>query len=287
MQSTPVNTYGMFAVQSAGPDGIFDNGDDIIMENKYVVVNGVGQVVTEFPDIDPNHSHSYVLRVTEPLFLMSPATCQQAAQYYYSCSCGKMNGSYFTFGVADPDAHGTIVKEPEKKIPDDYAVHYTHSRCSLCNIVLDTVENPHRPNAEGLECLDCHQTLHIHIYDKEVEANQYKKNDANCTEPLTYYKSCECGAASPDTTFVKGGPLGHIPEEDPTLSHKATNATCADYATYYLVCSRCGAKDTNTYEYIAGGKNPTNHVGGTRIEYESISNAMHIKKTICKEERLF
>ncbi len=46
MQSTPVNTYGMFAVQSAGPDGLFDNGDDIIMENKYVVVNGVGQVVT-------------------------------------------------------------------------------------------------------------------------------------------------------------------------------------------------------------------------------------------------
>lgn len=280
VQSTPVNTYGMFAIQSAGPDGIFDNGDDIVMENKYVVVNGVGQVVTEFPEIDPNHSHSYVLRITDPLFLKSPATCQSAAVYYYSCECGKMNGTDFTFGVADPEAHGTIVKEQVKKVPVDYAAHQTVSKCSLCNVVLGTVENPHRADATGEHCLDCNEQLHIHIYDKEIEANQYKKNDANCTEPLTYFKSCECGAASPDETFTKGTALGHNYTKE-TLTYKASDANCRDYATYFLVCHGCDGKGTAVYNYVAGGKNPARHVGGTRIEYERVDDSRHIKNTIC------
>lgn len=49
---------------------------------------------------------------------------------------------------------------------------------------------------------------HIHRYELEKVAEEYKKSDATCTEPASYYKSCICGAHG-EETFETGKPLGH------------------------------------------------------------------------------
>ncbi len=70
---------------------------------------------------------------------------------------------------------------------------------------------------------------HQHTFDQEVTYAKFYKNGANCTEPVTYYKSCLCGESGSET-FTVGEALGHSYEEkwsfNPT--HHWHAATCCD-----------------------------------------------------------
>lgn len=46
------------------------------------------------------HTHSYNIKNVDEKYLMSEATCKNAATYYYSCSCGEKGSETFTVGQA-------------------------------------------------------------------------------------------------------------------------------------------------------------------------------------------
>ena len=55
------------------------------------------------------HIHSFTEKNTDAKYLKSAASCEQAAQYYYSCICGKKGEPYFRYGS---ETGHTFVTEP-------------------------------------------------------------------------------------------------------------------------------------------------------------------------------
>lgn len=54
---------------------------------------------TESGTTPPAHTHAYTLQSTDAKFLANAATCQAAATYYYSCSCGEKDSATFEVGA--------------------------------------------------------------------------------------------------------------------------------------------------------------------------------------------
>ena len=48
------------------------------------------------------HTHQFIKKDTAEAYLQANATCESAASYYYSCSCGKKGEQTFTSGLALP-----------------------------------------------------------------------------------------------------------------------------------------------------------------------------------------
>ncbi len=99
---------------------------------------------------------------------------------------------------------------------------------------------------------------HQHTFDQEVTYAKYFKNGANCTEPVTYFKSCLCGEISGET-FIIGEALGHTYEDKWSFdtTHHWYAATCCDdkkdYAEHFFsenggkqVCA-CGYEEDMPY----------------------------------------
>ena len=85
-----------------------------------------------------------------------------------------------------------------------------------------------------------------HSFVKEVATEDYLATEATCTEPATYYYSCECGVKGTET-FKSGDPIPHTYNvENAEADYIATEATCTEPATYYYSCE-CGAKGTETF----------------------------------------
>ena len=108
-----------------------------------------------------------------------------------------------------------------------------------------------------LKCSDCeygvieafgHNNEPPVVVDKVDVA--YVKNEANCTNPAIYYKSCGvCGQKSSDT-FEYGTPIEHVfTKQVITNDYKKTNATTTSKAQYYYCCENCNEKGTETFEY--------------------------------------
>ena len=93
-----------------------------------------------------------------------------------------------------------------------------------------------------------------HSFVKEVATEDYLATEATCTEPATYYYSCECGASSKDTSdekvFAAGETVSHtFDKEEATEKYFVSGATCTEKAKYYKSCSVCGEKGTEIFEY--------------------------------------
>ncbi|MBQ8788511.1 MAG: hypothetical protein IJZ58_03245 [Oscillospiraceae bacterium] len=94
-----------------------------------------------------------------------------------------------------------------------------------------------------------------HSFVKEVATKDYLATEATCTEPATYYYSCECGVKGTET-FKSGDPIPHTYNvENAEDGYLATEATCTEPATYYYSCE-CGAssKDTSDEKVFAAGE---------------------------------
>ena len=93
-----------------------------------------------------------------------------------------------------------------------------------------------------------------HNFNKEVVDEKYIATEATCTEPATYYYSCECGASSKGTSdekvFAAGETVPHtFDKEEATEKYFVSGATCTEKAKYYKSCSVCGEKGTEIFEY--------------------------------------
>ena len=49
-------------------------------------------------DIQPTHNCEFTEKVTQSYYNAQPATCQNKATYFYSCTCGKKGTETFEYG---------------------------------------------------------------------------------------------------------------------------------------------------------------------------------------------
>lgn len=122
--------------------------------------------------------------------------------------------------------------------------------------------------SEGVKtftCTDCSETvtepipkLPEHTFNLEVPEEAYLKSAANCTEAAVYYKSCACGEADAENTFLYGSPLGHRFGEAEAVDAEQHKSVCAECGHEELeahtfsgnTCTECG------YEKIAAPTSP-------------------------------
>ena len=206
-------------------------------------------------------AHAYDQSSATKEFEKAPATCTTYAVYHYSCVCGVKGTETFNGTEYADHVYGNNVKEENlvSGATCTAAAVYKKS-CNACGVVSGTETFASGTSlghtggtatcTQRAVCTRCEQPYGStlpHTYNKEVQIAAYKKNDASCTERLTYYKSCVCGDKG-TATFTVGTTLPHsYVEKVATTSYLCTAASCEQPATYYTSCT-CGAKGSETFE---------------------------------------
>ena len=118
----------------------------------------------------------------------------------------------------------------------------------------DTDHHWHECTAEKCDVTDNSKKdgYAAHKYDQKVVKDEYKvPNSGSCTEPVSYYDSCVCGAKGTET-FTNGSAMGHqwieLPNEDALMSP----ADCENAAVYYKTCSVCKKHDDASQTFVYG-----------------------------------
>ena len=99
-----------------------------------------------------------------------------------------------------------------------------------------------------------------HTYNQETVKPEALKSAADCVNPATYYKSCECGKVSTNDneTFPYGSALTHN-----MTHHEAVDPTCTQTGNKeYWSCSRCNKNFSDS-----GGTTEINDVTLDRVEH--------------------
>lgn len=157
------------------------------------------------------HIHSFTEKNTDAKYLKSAASCEQAAQYYYSCICGKKGEPYFHYGS---ETGHTFVTEPGYPPTCTTTGLTDRVYCSVCDFTLyyefDIEETGHSfdPEDATAPCSRCGLAPHIHSFTEKNTDTKYLKRPAECTSAAIYYYSCTCGEKGYDT-FVYGTSIGH------------------------------------------------------------------------------
>ena len=162
--------------------------------------------------------------------------------YYYCAVCRR----YFS-----DEAGTTVIALSETVLPalghdftgavrdnGDGTHSFKCSRCGTYGAVIDGVQTTLVAGGKV-----------AHTFDQEKQSREYVHNYANCYEPLTYYKSCVCGAKGTDTFTPEGATaLGHDWLEFP--EQKAT-CTQAGHSMYWE-CQRCHKQGgpENAHPYV-------------------------------------
>ena len=183
--------------------------------------------------------------------LKEAATCQSAAVYYYSCTCGAIdngeNANTFVFG--EKAAHNTVYV-PAVDATCETAGNIAYYTCGSCGIAFK--------DAEATQQFSVTETVVVPAEGHVTTAHE--RVEPTCTEAgVAAYWSCNvCGKMFSDagctnviTTANRAIPkLGHeYSEQLPLAQYKATDATCSAVATYYCSCVRCGEAGTATFGY--------------------------------------
>ena len=139
------------------------------------------------------------------------------------------------------------------------------------------------------ECSICHHKEYAdHSFTREVVADEYRVGElnTNCEEGNYYYKSCECGEHSTsdaDKFYVANShdfSLETVLDGDANL---ASPATCTEPATYYYVCSHCGAFDSNHPDHVFAHGNAKGHHYGELHEEEATFGTYHSNYYFCAD----
>ncbi len=166
----------------------------------------------------------------------------------------------FTFTACDKPEH----VHDYKTVKYDNVNHWLECDCGE-----DKGKEAHVLNNNVCKCGYEKVQGHIHVFDKEIVKDSFKKCDATCTEKAKYYVSCECGEKG-DETFEVGFALEHnygvwVSNGDGTHtktcindnSHKVTNDCSGGTATEEKrpVCSVCkgeyGSVLNHTHSFTA------------------------------------
>lgn len=162
---------------------------------------------------------------------ITSATCKQGAGYRYHCSvCGAESELFFDDKVGE---HFWIDRTTEKYIKESATCQHPaiyYRKCKYCGTSSkDIAEN---------EIFEYGELGDHNYIENEIDSAKYC--DANCTTPLTYYKTCSvCGEKSYET-FTVGEALGHNYVQDTSEEYKNYPATCYSNGSYFEHCTRCG-----------------------------------------------
>ena len=192
-----------------------------------------GESYTDGKDLADEHTHDYTVKNTDSEYLAIAANCENAATYFYSCSCGEKGTTTFTNGSAN--GHNYTVKSTDNKYLDkaadcENAATYYYS-CSCGD--------------KGTETFT-HGSATEHSYTIKNTESKYLATAADCENAATYFYSCACGKKG-TTTFTSGSANGHsytVRSTDSKYLDKA--AYCENAATYFYSCA-CGKKGTETF----------------------------------------
>ena len=195
---------------------------------------------------EPPHAHVYDQTIVDEKYLESPADCNNAALYYYSCTCGAKGNETFEYGEAlghsytnykyNNDAkcevdgtetatcdHGCGVDDT--RIKENSAIGHAYGEWISNNNGTHTQtcanDNKHKITkdcnggtatcTEKAICKDCGVmyggTLN-HTYDQTIVDKEYLESPADCNNAALYYYSCTCGAKG-NETFEYGGLQAH------------------------------------------------------------------------------
>ena len=146
-----------------------------------------------------SHACVFSEEVVKPEYLAKAATCQESAQYYYSCQCGERGESVFADGKkGSHDFSAEIVAPKYAKVEatclkgGEY-----HKSCTVCG-------------TKSYYTFVVEPLAHEYVY--EIMTDKYLKEEATHQTEAVYYKSCSCGAIG-DATFL-GEKLREFTDEE-------------------------------------------------------------------------
>ena len=189
-----------------------------------------GESYTDGKDLPDEHKHDYTVKNTDSKYLDKAADCENAATYFYSCSCGAKGTTTFTSGSAN--GHSYTVKSTDSKYLDkvadcENAATYFYS-CSCGAKGTTTFTNG---SANG------------HSYTVKSTDNKYLDKVADCENAATYFYSCSCGAKGTET-FTYGSALD-VPINSISLDKSVANIEVGDTVTLNVVFDPENATDKN------------------------------------------
>ena len=181
-------------------------------------VNGNGDTVVVPTSIDPSHVHDY-----QPV-VIKKATCYEAGQIKYTCSCGDyyLVDQLSTGHVPDD---WEIVKDATE-ITDGQRVR----KCIYCDEVIASETIPATGSVDSVTNADgtvSHVPPHRHLYISTIE------REPTCTLSGLRKLTCECGDFYTESIPA----VGHVAEE----WNEVVAPTSTSYGTSQRTCAVCGA----------------------------------------------
>lgn len=169
--------------------------------------------------ITPQHQCNYTEQVTGEDYLASSATCQNAAKYYYSCTCGKVGDK--TFRVGMPIGH----EYTEEVVAEKYL--QTPATCKEKAVYIKSCKYCGKKGSSK----ESFTYGEIGVCDEraEVVSAEYLKSEATFTESAIYYKSCSGCGKKGDGTFSYGLPLRSDYTDEEKASYMPTSLTVTLY----------------------------------------------------------
>lgn len=152
------------------------------------------------------HVCNYDQLVVTDEYLFSPATCEDFAIYYYSCTCGAMGDDMFGEGDCLGHDYGLFISNHDGTHTKVCLNDDTHKVTESCSGGTATIKD--KPvcslcNTAYGSCLP-----HDHKYNQQVSTSEYLCSPATCSGKAKYYYSCECGQSGTQT-FEYGNLLDH------------------------------------------------------------------------------
>ena len=223
--------------------------------------------------------HEFNQEVVDDKYLVSAATCTSPALYYKSCVCGLAGTETFSYGQATGHSFSDKWSSDENQHWQAATCEHTTERIKVAEHIWSPGEITVQPTAttKGVKtytCTVCGRTrteevepsTHQHTFTDKWSGNTtYHWHEATCehsnvvsglgehswgqgvqtvapthtTNGTKVYTCSVCGMQKNETL----NQTHTFDQQVATSAYLATNATCANPATYYYSCS-CGAKDT-------------------------------------------
>ena len=175
------------------------------------------------------NGHSYTVQNTDSKYLDKAADCENAATYFYSCSCGEKGATAFAYG--EPNGHSYTVQNTASKYfatAADCENAATYFYSCACGDKGTTTFAHGEPNG--------------HSFVVEKADIDYQHTPATEYSAAIYYKSCSCGKASTTETFTYGDMLPGY------LTYKLS-----EDSSYYIVTGYVGAQAEISVPHLYDG----------------------------------
>ena len=130
------------------------------------------------PTPQPEHTHEYNKEVATEQYLLSKATCENKAVYYYSCTCGEKGAKTFEYGDVLTHNYGEWVSNGNGTHTKTCANDSTHTITENCSGGTATCGK----KAECDTCKGEYGNLADHTYVwMFTETHHYKQYTCGCT----------------------------------------------------------------------------------------------------------